>query len=133
MDARSTAHRDRGMTLIEIMVVIAILGLIAAAVAYSALGNMRHAQQQKARLDCKQLEGAMEMYFSRYSKYPDPTEGLNALVRTHIIKSLERDPWGHPYVLEVGSDGPVILSYGQDGEPGGGGDDADISSRESND
>jgi general secretion pathway protein G len=118
------------MTLIEIMVVIAILGLMAAAVGYSALGNFIHARHENARLDCKQLEGALEMYFSRYSKYPDAPEGLNALVRTHIIKTLPPDPWGRPYMLEVSPDGPVVISYGEDGKPGGSGANADISSRD---
>jgi general secretion pathway protein G len=132
MRKRGTRSVPHGMTLIEIMVVIAILGMMAAAIGISVLHQLNTAKVKKARLDCHQLSDALDLYFGRSGKYPDPAAGLLPLVESHIIKRLEKDPWGNDYVYQLKKDGPLILSYGADGQPGGSELDADISSAESN-
>jgi general secretion pathway protein G len=121
---------ERGMTLIEIMVVITILGLIAAAVGVAVVPQLNKAKKDKAALDIKSLESGLKLYYTQKGKYPDTSEGLNALVTGKQIEALPKDPWGHDYVytLEGGSN-YTITSYGGDGAPGGTDDDEDISNK----
>jgi general secretion pathway protein G len=127
---RRARAAERGMTLIEIMVVIAILGMMATAVTMTVIGNLQTAKVQKARLDCRQLETSLELYFTRFGKYPSQPPGLEALVQTQIIKFLQLDPWGNPYGFRMEDGSPVVFSLGADGQPGGDGFNADITSRD---
>lgn len=118
-----------GFTLIEIMVVLFIIGIMAAVVAPQILGNRDVAQIKKAAVDIQQLEGALEMYKLRTNSFPTSEQGLNALVsaptidpipRSYppegIIRRLPSDPWGNEYVLlSPGEIGPYDLySLGPD-------------------
>ena len=120
----------RGMTLIEIMVVITILGLIAAAVTVAVLPQLGKAKQDTARLDIKTIENALDLYYAKKGNYPDTSTGLKALVDTQNLKTLPRDPWRNDYVYLLEAKKPVIVSYGRDGQPGGDGEDQDISSKD---
>jgi general secretion pathway protein G len=128
---------ERGFTLIEIMVVVVIIGLLATLVTVNLLENADKAKVVKARADIKALENALELYKLDSGRYPNTQEGVKALVtktESHdsYIKggSVPKDPWGKEYVyLSPGSHGDFdILSYGADGEPGGAGTNADITS-----
>jgi general secretion pathway protein G len=123
------AHR-RGMTLIEIMVVITILGLIAAAVGVAVIPKLGEAKQDRARLDIKQIESALKLYYTKKGSYPDTATGLNALVQTQNLDKLPIDPWDRPYVYLNEGGKPVVISYGRDGQPGGDGEDADVTNRD---
>ena len=123
---RATA---RGMTLIEIMVVITIIGLIAAAVTVAVIPQLQKAQVDRTVLDIKSVEGALKLYYARKGNYPDTATGLKALVDMQILDKMPQDAWNHDYVYVLERGKPVITSYGRDGVPGGEGPDADISNR----
>jgi len=118
------------MTLIEIMVVITILGLIAAAVAIAVVPRLEEARHDRAVLDIKNIEGALKLYYAKKGVYPDTTAGLKALVDTQILETMPKDPWNRDYVYMYEAGKPVIITYGRDGVPGGEGPDADISNRD---
>jgi general secretion pathway protein G len=123
-------RRRRGMTLIEIMVVITILGLIMAAVGVAVIPKLDEAKQDTARLDMANINQALKLYYTKKGKYPDTGTGLRALVETQNLEKIPQDPWGHEYVYMNEGGKPVIMSYGADGTQGGEGADADISSRD---
>ncbi|QRK04649.1 type II secretion system major pseudopilin GspG [Archangium violaceum] len=123
-------RRRRGMTLIEIMVVITILGLIMAAVGVAVIPKLDEAKQDTARLDIANIHNALKLYYTKKGKYPDTGTGLRALVETQNLEKLPVDPWGHEYVYMNEGGKPVLISYGADGTQGGEGPDADISSRD---
>jgi general secretion pathway protein G len=123
-------RRQRGMTLIEIMVVITILGLIMAAVGVAVIPKLDEAKQDTARLDIGNIQQALKLYYTKKGKFPDTGTGLKALVDTNNLERVPTDPWGHEYVYMNEGGKPVIISYGADGTQGGEGPDADISSRD---
>ncbi len=125
---KQARRRNRGMTLIEIMVVITILGLIAAAVGVAVIPQLEQARRDRAALDIKNIQGAMKLYYTKKGKYPDTASGLQALVETQALESMPKDPWNNDYVYINEGGKPVIISYGADGTAGGEGSDADISS-----
>ena len=130
-----------GFTLIEIMVVVVILAILAAAVVPRIMDRPDEARITKARQDIRVLESALELYRLDNFNYPSTQQGLEALVRQPsgdpparnwknggYIKSLPSDPWGNEYqYLSPGVRGEVdIYSLGSDGRPGGGDAAADI-------
>lgn len=123
-------RRQRGMTLIEIMVVITILGLIMAAVGVAVIPKLDEAKQDTARLDIANIHNALKLYYTKKGKYPDTGTGLKALVDTQNLEKIPQDPWGHEYLYMNEGGKPVIMSYGADGTQGGEGPDADISSKD---
>ncbi|MCY1076388.1 type II secretion system major pseudopilin GspG [Archangium lansingense] len=123
-------RRRRGMTLIEIMVVITILGLIMAAVGVAVIPKLDEAKQDTARLDIANIHNALKLYYTKKGKYPDTGTGLKSLVDTQNLEKVPTDPWGNEYVYMNEGGKPVLMSYGADGTQGGEGPDADISSRD---
>ena len=134
-------NRQRGFTLMEIMVVIFIIGLLVAIVAPNVLDNQDKAMQQKARADLASLEQALDMYRLDNLRYPTAEQGLAALVSKPTqapeprnyradgyIRRLPEDPWCAAYRYRIpGEHGRVDLySLGADGREGGEGSDADI-------
>jgi len=119
----------RGMTLIEIMVVIVILGLIAAAVTVAVIPRLEEARHDRAALDIKNIEGALKLYYAKKGNYPDTATGLKGLVDLQILEKMPQDPWNHDYVYVLERGRPILTSYGRDGAPGGEGPDADITNR----
>jgi len=118
-----------GMTLIEIMVVITILGLIAAAVGVAVVPQLAKAKSDRAKLDIQNIDQGLKLYYTQKGKYPDTGEGIGALVTGKQLESTPKDPWGHDYVYKYPGehgDEPDIISYGADGQPGGDGLNADI-------
>ncbi|MDR2307275.1 MAG: type II secretion system major pseudopilin GspG [Paucimonas sp.] len=133
--------RQRGFTLMEIMVVIFIIGLLIAVVAPSVLGNQDKAMKQKVMADLATLEQALDMYRLDNLRFPSNEQGLAALAKQPTVEPLPRnwrsdgyirrlpeDPWGSPYQYRMpGEHGRVdVYSLGADGQPGGEGLDADL-------
>jgi general secretion pathway protein G len=119
----------RGMTLIEIMVVLVILGLIAGAVTVAVIPRINEARVQRTQLDISQLENALKLYYARSGKYPDTATGFKTLVDLQLIDKMPKDAWGNDYVYLLENGRPVITSYGADGSPGGDGVNSDITNR----
>jgi general secretion pathway protein G len=129
----SKRRRPRGMTLIEILVVITILGLIAAAVAVNVVGQLGEAKVKQARTDLHTLENCLDLYKIDKGRYPSTEEGLKAVVSAGKCKPSLKDPWQNDYVYlfpgQVHPESFDIKSYGADGSPGGEGENADIVNR----
>ena len=135
----------RGFTLIEIMVVVVIMGILAALVVPKLMGRADDARITAAKQDIATLSQALKLYKLDNQRYPTTEQGLQALVSKPAsgpaangwksggyIDKLPKDPWGNQYqYLSPGVKGEVdIFSYGADGQPGGTGNDADIGSWE---
>lgn len=127
---RSARAASRGMTLIEILVVITILGIIAAAVAVNVVGQLDEAKVKQAKTDLHTLENCLDLYKIDKGRYPNTEEGLQAVVAAGKCKPQLKDPWGNSYVYlfpgQVHPDSFDIKSYGGDGQAGGDGTNADI-------
>jgi general secretion pathway protein G len=128
--SKLAAKSQRGMTLIEIMVVITILGLIAAAVAVNVVGQLGEARIKQARTDLHTIENCLDLYKVDKGRYPTTEEGLQAVVTAGKCKANIKDPWGHEYIYlypgQAHPDSFDIKSYGADGQPGGDNENADI-------
>ncbi|KPU82842.1 general secretion pathway protein GspG [Psychromonas sp. PRT-SC03] len=124
-------NKQKGFTLLEIMVVIVILGVLASLVVPNLMGNKDKADYQKVISDLVALENALDMYKLDNSRYPNTEQGLDALLKKPsaspeprnypedgYIKRLPQDPWGNDYILNSpGEHGKVdILSVGPDAE-----------------
>ncbi len=130
------ARRDAsGFTLVELMVVIAIIAGLATIVGVNLFGALSESEVTQATAQIRNFKTALTSYRITFNKFPTTQEGLNALVQNPKQKSfldapeVPLDPWGNPYVYtsENGKDFK-ILSYGADGVPGGSGEDGDINS-----
>src|SRR5690606_36032493 len=132
------ASMERGFTLIEIMVVVVIIGLLAAFVAPNLMGNVDTAQINRARQDIRNIETALNLYRLDNFRYPSTVEGLEALVTNpgesvapnwkQYLNRLPRDPWNNVYQYQnPGQRGEFdVFSFGADGQQGGEGINADI-------
>lgn len=130
-----------GFTLIEIMVVVVIIGVLAALIGPAVLDRADDAKATAAKADVGNLMQALKLYKLDNGRYPTGEQGLDALVRRPTVGSippnwrpyvekLPADPWGHPYqYANPGVNGEIdVFSLGADGQPGGEGRDADIGS-----
>jgi len=142
-DAMDSPTRERGFTLLEVMVVVVILGLLAMLVVPRILGRPDEARVAAARQDVASVMQALRLYRVDNHRYPTTEQGLQALVSPPTttplppnwntggyLDRMPRDPWGQELrYLNPGRNGEIdVFSLGADGKPGGEGHDADIGS-----
>ena len=140
---RNLSARCRGFTLIEVMVVIVILGILAALIVPKVMSRPDEARIVAAKQDIATIVQALKLYKLDNMRYPTTEQGLQALVKkptlppeppnwkgNGYLERLPEDPWGHAYqYLQPGLHGEIdVMSLGADGAPGGEGNDADIGS-----
>ena len=135
---RRKVRKQGGFTLMELLVVLAILGLLMSLVGPRVLNQLGGAKSKTAAIQIKDLEQALEMYKLDVGRFPSTSEGLGALTAKpggatgwngpYLKSDVPMDPWKHEYHYKYpGERGELdIFSYGQNGSPGGEGEDADV-------
>lgn len=133
MNSGQTARRTQGFTLIEILVVMAIIGMLAIMVAPNIFNQQASARRDAAMSQISTLEAALDTHRLDVGEYPDSLEGLMenesdsaAWNGPYLRRAVPLDPWGNEYVYEATARQFSLISYGADGERGGEEDDADI-------
>lgn len=122
-----------GFTLLEMMVVVMIIGLLAAMVVPNLLRNKDRANQKKVVADIVAFESALDLYYLDHNCYPQTDEGLKTLTAASdqgegYLKRIPQDPWGRAYQYRMpGQHGKLdVFTFGEDGREGGTGAAADI-------
>ncbi len=137
--ARIHSKAGKGFTLLELLVVIVIIGLLAAYVGPKYFSQLGKAEVTSAKAQIEAFEKALDAYRLDVGRYPSTEEGLNALITApatagakwngpYLNKVVPPDPWGRPYQYKApGAKAEFeIISLGKDGQPGGEGQNADI-------
>ena len=134
----SSRRASRGFTLLELLVVVVIIGLLAAYVGPKYFAQLGKSEATVARAQIEAFEKALDTYRLDVGRYPTTEEGLNALLTQpagattwngpYLKKAAPLDPWGRPYNYKSpGTKGDFeLVSYAKDGQPGGTGENADI-------
>ncbi|HXC37888.1 MAG TPA: type II secretion system major pseudopilin GspG [Burkholderiales bacterium] len=132
-------HSSAGFTLLELLVVVAIIALLVGYVAPRYFGQIGKSEVTTAKAQIDALDKSVQQYRLDTGHYPPTDAGLNALVTQpanepkwngpYLAKGVPLDPWGKPYVYKLpGERGDYdIISLGKDGQPGGSGENADLS------
>jgi general secretion pathway protein G len=141
MAMRSNRARERGMTLIEILVVLVLIGIVLGIVGGNFIGKGEKAKADAAKIEIGQISQTLDLYKLEVGRYPSSQEGLQALISAPAgvanwngpywkKSTVPKDPWGNEYrYVSPGSKGAYeIISLGADGKEGGEGADRDISS-----
>lgn len=140
--AGRVADGEAGLTLVEMIVVLAIIALVAALIVPNVIGRPDEARVTVANTDLRTISAALKMYRLDNGDYPTTEQGLAALAEQPTMAPIPRhwpaegylsplpvDPWGRPYVYRSTGGAFELISYGKDGRPGGEGLDADLSDR----
>lgn len=137
---RNPSANQAGFSLVELLVVLAIIGMIATMVTPQVLGYLGRAKGETARIQVKNIAQAVELYYLDLGAYPTTQQGLQALVqasgpawRGPYVRDARGlvDPWGHAYLYRAPGAGGTpfeVYSLGADGKAGGSGDQSDVAS-----
>lgn len=127
---------ERGMTLVEIMVVLAIIGGLIGVLAGQVQKQFKKAKVKEARIQISEIGKSLDLYLTDCGTYPTSEQGLKALVEQPAdcknwgpdpyIKRVPTDPWGSPFIYEIQGNSYTLKSLGGDKREGGSGTDADI-------
>ena len=132
--------KQRGFTLLELLVVMVIIGLLSAYVGPKVFGQIGKSETKIAKAQIEAIVKGLEQFRIDAGRYPSADQGLAALMVApageakwagpYMAKALPQDPWGRPYLYRVpGQHGDFdVFSFGRDAQPGGQGDDADVGS-----
>ncbi len=133
-------RNQKGMTLLEIMIVMVILGGLIAVLAGTVRDNLKKAKVKQAKIQISEYGKALDMYYTDCNQYPSTDEGLQALMQAPssctnwgpdpYLKKLNPDPWNNQFGYESTGNNYVLKSFGQDRKEGGTGYDADLSSEQ---
>ena len=140
MKQKTTYRQHSAFTLMELMIVIIILGLLAALVMPNLTGKSEEAKQKLVCIQMKNISQALKMFKADNGRYPTTEEGLEALMKNpspedlpNYAKSgylednnLPKDPWGHPFIYLEEDNNPELISLGADGKEGGNKENKDI-------
>lgn len=129
-----------GFSLMEMLIVLAIMGVLVALVGPRLVAALSGAQSKAAKADIRSIQTALETMSVDIGRYPTQQEGLSLLQQNPnagvanwngpYLRNLPNDPWGKPYIYTVPADGgePKVGTLGKDGQPNGTGADADVTS-----
>lgn len=131
----------KGMTILEIMIVIAIVGGLMGILGNTVLGQLKKAKIKQAKIQIAEMGKALDMFYTDCGFYPGSDAGLEALVDESAancdnwgpdpyVKKVDRDPWNNDFIYEVEGNSYILRSLGADREEGGKGENKDISSED---
>jgi general secretion pathway protein G len=124
---KTAARSRRGMTLIEIMVVIAILGMMATLITVYYVRTQDQARVDSTNIQMHNIEQALDAYKIRFNSYPSTEEGIQVLVTKEVMREMPKDMWGNELqYVRHNSRSYTLKSFGADGSPGGESFDKDL-------
>lgn len=136
---RHIALNNKGMTLLEIMIVLAILGGLITILAGQITGQLDSSKVKQARIQMAEIGKALDMFYTDCGVYPESLEGLveqpsdcSNWGPEPYVRKIQKDPWNNDFDYESEGGSYVLISYGKDRKPGGTGSAKDISSEELN-
>lgn len=135
-------RNSKGMTLLEIMIVLVILSGLIGVLATQVTKRLGKARVQEAKIQMSEIQKALDMFYTDCGFYPSTEQGLNALVQApdgcsnwgpdSYLKNIPKDPWGSDFIYENQNGSPFLMSYGEDKREGGTALNADITSDDLN-
>ena len=141
MENTNRRSSTKGVTILEILIVLTIMALVAALAGPRLIGYLGRAKSETANLQIQQVQNALQLFYIDLGRYPSDAEGLRLLIESPSGEADWRgpyldadsaiiDPWDRPYLYESSNETtvPQVSSYGRDGREGGTGEDADIAS-----
>lgn len=133
-------RNQKGMSLVEIMVVLAIIASVATFIITNVTGNLKKANIRQAKILIKEVSKALDMYYTDCGNFPSTDKGLGALVEDPgdcsdwgpdpYIKKIPKDPWNNELFYEVDGGSYILISLGADRREGGSAENKDISSED---